>query len=203
MIAKIAVSAANFAIDKPYSYFVPDEMHLAPGIRVIVPFGRGNHRTEGVVLSLEEGSQTGLKTVQTALDTTPVLNEEMLRMAGMLRTRYFCTFYDAIRAILPAGLWYRTKDTYALTEDRSWKEKINSRMRPSQKAGMDIPISVTTVVRVSVRVPACRAARMPIGMASSAAINRDVTASSNVLGSLVRYISRIFSPEMSDFPRSP
>ncbi|MBE6925577.1 MAG: primosomal protein N' [Ruminococcaceae bacterium] len=123
MIAKIAVSAANFAIDKPYSYFVPDEMHLAPGIRVIVPFGRGNHRTEGVVLSLEEGSQTGLKTVQTALDTTPVLNEEMLRMAGMLRTRYFCTFYDAIRAILPAGLWYRTKDTYALTEDRSWKEK--------------------------------------------------------------------------------
>ncbi len=123
MIAKIAVSAANFAIDKPYSYFIPDVMELSPGMRVIVPFGRGNHHTEGVVLSVEEGAQTGLKAVQRVLDTVPVLNEEMMRMAGMLRQRYFCTFYDAIRAILPAGLWYQTKDTYTLTDDRSWKEK--------------------------------------------------------------------------------
>ena len=36
MIAKIAVSAANFAIDKPYSYFVPEELQLLPGMRVIV-----------------------------------------------------------------------------------------------------------------------------------------------------------------------
>ena len=41
MIAKIAVSAAVFAIDKPYSYGIPDEMTLAPGQRVTVPFGRG------------------------------------------------------------------------------------------------------------------------------------------------------------------
>ncbi|MBE6942764.1 MAG: primosomal protein N' [Ruminococcaceae bacterium] len=123
MIAKIAVSAANFAIDKPYSYFAPEELQLLPGVRVIVPFGRGNHRTEGVVLSVEEGAQTGLKSVITALDAVPVLSDEMLRMAAMLRSRYFCTFYDAIRAILPAGLWYQRKDTYALTEDCSWKEK--------------------------------------------------------------------------------
>ena len=52
MIAKIAVSAANFAIDKPYSYFVPVGMTLEPGIRVIVSFGRGNRKAKGVVLSL-------------------------------------------------------------------------------------------------------------------------------------------------------
>ena len=56
MIAKIAVSAANFAIDKPYSYAVPEKMELQPGIRVMVPFGRSNRHTEGVVLSVEEGS---------------------------------------------------------------------------------------------------------------------------------------------------
>ena len=55
MIAKIAVSAANFAIDKPYSYFVPEGLQVSPGVRVIVPFGRGNRPCEGVVLSLEEG----------------------------------------------------------------------------------------------------------------------------------------------------
>ncbi len=124
MIAKIAVSAANFAIDKPYSYWVPAGMTLLPGIRVTVPFGRGNRRCEGVVLSVEPGSADGLKAVERALDEEPMLSEHMLRLAAFLRERYFCTFYDAIRAMLPAGLWFRAKDTYRLTEDRSWQEKI-------------------------------------------------------------------------------
>ena len=41
MIAKIAVSAATFAIDKPYSYAIPESMMLQPGLRVMVPFGSG------------------------------------------------------------------------------------------------------------------------------------------------------------------
>ena len=52
MIAKIAVSAANYAIDKPYSYFIPRQMELSAGVRVLVPFGAGNRRTEGVVQPL-------------------------------------------------------------------------------------------------------------------------------------------------------
>ena len=55
MIAKIAVSAANFAIDKPYSYRIPEEMTVKPGQRVQLPFGRANKRTEGVVLAVESG----------------------------------------------------------------------------------------------------------------------------------------------------
>ena len=55
MIAKIAVSAANFAIDKPYSYYIPQGMEILPGTRVMVPFGRSNRHTEGVVLGVEEG----------------------------------------------------------------------------------------------------------------------------------------------------
>ena len=123
MIAKIAVSAANFAIDKPYSYAVPEEMHLLPGIRVMVPFGRSNRNTEGVVLETADGDEKGLKNITRVLDDAPVLSATMLRLAAFLRERYFCTFFDAIRVMLPAGLWFRTKDTYALTQDRSWKEK--------------------------------------------------------------------------------
>ena len=123
MIAKIAVSAANFAIDKPYSYWIPEGMELAVGSRVMVPFGKGNRRTEGVVLTLEEGTAEGLKSVEKVLDDSPLLSENMLRLAAFLRERYFCTFYDAIRAMLPAGVWFHTKDTYRLTEDRSWQEK--------------------------------------------------------------------------------
>ena len=123
MIAKVAVSAALFAIDKPYSYRIPDGMVLRPGQRVQLPFGRGNQRTEGVVLSVEEGSDEKLKTIERCLDEEPILTPAQLRLAGFLRERYFCTFYDAIRAILPAGLWFQTKASYALTEDLSWKEK--------------------------------------------------------------------------------
>ena len=63
MIAKIAVSAAPFAIDKPYSYRIPQGMMPVAGIRVTVPFGRGNRKTEGIVLEVSEGSEEGLKTI--------------------------------------------------------------------------------------------------------------------------------------------
>ena len=55
MIAKIAVAAANFAIDKPYSYAIPEGLDLQPGMRVMIPFGRSNRRTNGIVLTVEEG----------------------------------------------------------------------------------------------------------------------------------------------------
>ncbi len=123
MIAKIAVSAANFAIDKPYSYSVPAGMSLEKGMRVTVPFGRGNRRSEGVVLQVEDRNEPGLKLVEQVLDDAPVLSERMLRLAAFMRERYFCTLYDAIRAMLPAALWFKTKDTYRLTEDLGWQEK--------------------------------------------------------------------------------
>ena len=124
MIAKIAVSAATFAIDKPYSYHVPEEMALVPGQRVTVPFGRGNRRCEGVVLALETGEDRSLKAVEGCLDEEPVLTAYMLRLAAFLRERYFCTFYDCLRAMLPGGLWFQEKTAVSLTEDRSWKDAV-------------------------------------------------------------------------------
>ena len=123
MIAKVAVSAANFAIDKPYSYRIPENMPLQPGHRVLLPFGRANKRTEGIVLAVQQGKEDGLKFVQQCMDEEPMLTPVQLRMAAFMRERYFCTFYDAIRAILPAACWFQTKETFSLTEDRSWKEK--------------------------------------------------------------------------------
>lgn len=123
MLAKIAVSAAIYAIDKPYTYRVPEGMSLCSGQRVIVPFGRGNKRCEGVVLALEKGDETGCKAVEEILDETPLLDEKALRLAGFLRERYFCTFFDAVKAILPAGVWFRERETYTIC-DTAWQEKI-------------------------------------------------------------------------------
>ena len=123
MIAKIAVSAARFSIDKPYSYRFSDEMSLSPGIRVMVPFGSGNRRCEGVVLSVEAGDESRLKAVLQQLDPEPLVSPAMLRLAAFLRERYFCTFVDAIRCMIPAPLWFRAVERFALAPDRPWEGK--------------------------------------------------------------------------------
>ena len=87
MIAKIAVSAALFAIDKPYSYEIPPELTLEPGMRVLVPFGRGNRSCEGIVLQVEDAPAGKLKAVLRALDEKPVLSERQLRLAAFIRER--------------------------------------------------------------------------------------------------------------------
>ncbi len=122
MIGQIAVSAANYAIDKPYSYRIPEDMTLLPGQRVQLPFGRGNKTAEGIVLAVVLGDGRDLKSVERCLDDGPMLTEKQLRLAAFLRERYFCTFYDAIRAMLPGGLWFREKRTVRLTQDKSWKD---------------------------------------------------------------------------------
>ena len=136
MIAKIAVSAARFSIDKPYSYRFGDDMNLRPGIRVMVPFGSGNRRTEGVVLSVESGDESKLKAVLQQLDAEPLISPVMLRLAAFLRERYFCTFLDAVRAMIPAPLWFRTLERFSLAPGKPWEGK-NIR-QPEARAVMEL-----------------------------------------------------------------
>ncbi len=109
VIAKIAVSAAVYSIDRPYSYLVPQRLEgkAVPGVRVTVPFGKGNRRSEGIVLSLQgESERDKLKQVEEVLDPEPVFTPEQIRLALWMRERFFCTFYEAARAMLPAGMWF-------------------------------------------------------------------------------------------------
>ena len=130
MIARIAVAAAVYAIDKPYSYSVPEGMDVRPGMRVRIPFGAGNRRTEGVVLTLEQGDEAGLKAIDMPLDEEPVLSGAMLHLAGFLRERYFCTLYDAVRAILPAGLWFSETGTVRLSGPLPEDWETQTRRKP-------------------------------------------------------------------------
>lgn len=122
-IARIAVSAARYDIDIPYSYLIPAALsgQIRPGVRVTVPFGRGNRLCEGLTLSVERGEKSaGLKAVLRALDAEPVLDGAQIALAVWMRQRYFCTLYDAIHAILPVELWYQVQEFWSLTEN--WTE---------------------------------------------------------------------------------
>ena len=120
MIAKIALKAATYAIDKPYDYRIPAELsgRAAAGMRVIVPFGPGNRHSEGLILAIrQESSVEKLKSVILLLDDSPVLDEYAIKLALWMRERCFCTVYDAARAMLPAGLWYALRSSVAISED--------------------------------------------------------------------------------------
>ncbi len=122
-IAKIAVSAATYAIDKPYDYVVPDSQPVEVGIRVLVPFGRGNRVCEGMILSVRRGiPDKPLKAVRQVLDEEPVLSEKQIRLALWMRQRYFCTLYDAIHTILPAGVWYTYRESWELCDGAAWDD---------------------------------------------------------------------------------
>ena len=108
-VAKVAVSAAGYWLDKPYDYNIPAELEASalPGVRVTVPFSRGNRRTEGVILCVEEKPAAGeLKSLETVFDDSPVLTPEQLKLALWMHDRFFCTVYDAVKAMLPAGMWF-------------------------------------------------------------------------------------------------
>ena len=135
VIAKIALAAAAYAIDRPYDYLVPAELEgrVVPGVRVLVPFGRGNKRTEGIVLALSGELPEGkrLKEVFAVLDDAPVLDKQSLKLCLWMRERYFCTVYDAARAMLPAGLWFSIRDSYHIASgvDREASYAVAGRSR--------------------------------------------------------------------------
>ena len=117
IVAKLAVQAATYAIDKAYDYLLPDELSGRVGCRVLVPFGRGNRLSEGVILSLhQEVPAKPLKAVRLLLDDEPVVTEKELRLALWMSRRYFCTFYDALRTILPAAVWYRYREIWSMRQ---------------------------------------------------------------------------------------
>ena len=108
-VAKIAVAAATYWVDRPYDYLIPEELRdkAVPGVRVYVPFSRGNRRSEGVILALSDHSDyEKLKPITAVLDDEPVLSPEQIKLALFMRERFFCTVYSAIKAMLPAGLWF-------------------------------------------------------------------------------------------------
>ena len=115
-IAEVAVEQASFHFDKPYSYIVPESLSsVSPGCRVLVPFGGGNRKTQGIVLRLPDAAQLPkLKPITAVLDAEPLLDAEMLELANWLRERTFCTLFEAVRTMLPTGLYMKLRPTYRL-----------------------------------------------------------------------------------------
>ena len=110
-IAKIIVDVPLMQTDQPYSYRIPEEFMgmLEVGMRVHVPFGKGNRLIQGIVLGLEtqsdeEEANQDLKDIAEVLDFSPVLTQEQLWLAEELRKSVFSYKISILKAMLPGFL---------------------------------------------------------------------------------------------------
>lgn len=105
-IASVIINNCTREFDKEYHYLIPDKMKndIVPGIRVIVPFGKGDLPREAYVLEvLESSERNDLKSIKKTVDKNPLLNRNMIELARWMKDRYICTYHAAIKCMVPAG----------------------------------------------------------------------------------------------------
>ena len=106
----VAVSNATFHFYKLYTYAVmPDQQDTVKlGSMVLVPFGRGSRARMGVVLACDaEPESAKLKYLFDVAPASACLTPELLRLVHFLKERTFCTYYEAVKAVIPYGAQYK------------------------------------------------------------------------------------------------
>ncbi|MGV3088223.1 primosomal protein N' [Streptococcus suis] len=109
MYAQIIVDVPLMQTDQAYTYLVSEEFEagIVPGIRVHVPFGKGNRLIQGIVVGLTEELPEGtqdIKPIVEVLDYSPVLNQEQFWLADQMRKTVFAYKITLLKAMLPSLL---------------------------------------------------------------------------------------------------
>lgn len=136
VIAKVAVENAAFSFDDAFDYAIPQSLSdkVRPGVRVLVPFGNGSRRRQGLVFALREKTDSAkkLKSIAAVLDGEPLLNAELLRLAVFLKSHTFCTLFEAAKAMLPSGIGLHFVLSY-LANPALMPEKAEASMSEEQR----------------------------------------------------------------------
>lgn len=150
VVARVAVERTAYHFDKPYDYIVPKAMvqNALPGCRVMIPFGTGNRKRQGIILSLSESSELEkVKPILSVLDDEPVLNDEMLKLALWISEHTFCTVYEAVHLLLPAGINMRIVESYSLAPQADADGALDGLSADEKKVIDCIRMSKATVER--------------------------------------------------------
>lgn len=133
MIAKIIINAKSRSVDKAFDYLIPKDLEkkIAVGMRVVVPFGKGDKLSEGFVLAIaDKSSQKELKKIKEISDPRMLFDSKGIEMIEWMREKYLCTYADAIRLIAPSGSGIRFQEWVCLTDKAKLEpDKISGAVR--------------------------------------------------------------------------
>jgi len=110
--ANVIVDISHEAVDKPFTYIIPEELKDSchPGTRVMIPFGRGNTLKQGIVIGLPKNPDVPigkLKEIDSVILSRDATDSYMIELAAYIRQQYGSTMIDALKTVLPAKKAYR------------------------------------------------------------------------------------------------
>lgn len=128
MFISVVLHNSTRGYDRFYDYKVPKDLEsfVIPGIRVLVPFGKGIRLREAFVMEVKaESSIKGIKEICQVIDESPVLIPELLQLCMFMKKRYICTYDLAIRCMLPTGLDLLHRNEVLLNDEISYNTPVN------------------------------------------------------------------------------
>ncbi|SHH44041.1 replication restart DNA helicase PriA [Anaerosphaera aminiphila DSM 21120] len=92
-------------IDDLYTYMAHDEVDVEVGMRVQVPFGKGNRNKIGIVLSIEreKKSEYKIKEIIEVLDYKPIIDEDLIELGFWMKNKYLTKYNQSFAPLLPPG----------------------------------------------------------------------------------------------------
>lgn len=120
LYAETSVDGVLPSYDKTYAYLIKENSgEIRVGMRVLVPFGISNKPKMAIVTGItdERPNAKSVKSIMRAVDDEPIITEEMMKVALWLKERTFCTVYEAVKAMLPSGINYKTVVSFSLNDE--------------------------------------------------------------------------------------
>lgn len=122
-----------------FSYRVPDEMasDAAPGVRVIVPFGK--RTITGVIAEVGESPAEELKAIRDIPDPVPAFSEAIMRFTRWISEYYVSSWGEVLKAALPSGISVESRQVVRLADSpNNIPEKYRSILRKAATEPMDV-----------------------------------------------------------------
>ncbi|MDR1253423.1 MAG: primosomal protein N' [Oscillospiraceae bacterium] len=157
LLAKIVVETSVYHFDQEFFYEIPKDLlnKLKPGCRVLVPFGVSNKHKIGMVLSIEKFNgfsdifqdinaknndvdMSKIKQIFELIDETPIFNQEFISLVKYMKEKYYCTYFDAIKTILPNYISKKKKKLIKIVNISPTADLINIKMTESRRSVLDI-----------------------------------------------------------------
>lgn len=137
---KYASVVIRMPLDRPFSYRIPENIKdkIEVGKRVWVPFGP--RRVVGYVVELTDKADVkNVRPIESVIDATPIISEELLRLSKWISEYYICSWGEAIDATIPGVLKKGKTDIRAkkLYEERRYEDTRDISPNPEQRKALD------------------------------------------------------------------
>lgn len=132
---QVLIDSYASQLDRLFTYIIDEDLldTVKEGMRVVVPFGRGNKAIKGLLVAIDDefDDDYELKSIIEALDDKPIISGELLELGYWMKNEYLCTYFEALQPILPPGDYKQVYtfveliDNTHITENKEEEKIIN------------------------------------------------------------------------------